>query len=159
LGSEIGEAEMFEYENSNINSLTDKAPYAVRFGEESRRIGIQCTTLDTYCAQTNIERIDVLKIDTEGSDYKVLQGSRGMLRKHAIKFIYFEFNDLQPRDGTSGGALMPIDSLLRPHGYRFVASYSDYIVTNGEMFAVSNALFALPPFAVNERKPALAGVQ
>jgi hypothetical protein len=70
-----------------------------------------------------------------------------MLQKHAIKFICFEFNDLQSKEGTFGGALMPIDALLRPHGYRFVASYNDYIVTHGEMFSVSNALFALPPLA------------
>jgi FkbM family methyltransferase len=155
LGCEIGEVEMFEYDDPKINSLTDKAQYAVRFGEKSRCTGVQCTTLDAYCARSKIERIDVLKIDTEGFDLKVLQGSSVMLQKHAIKFVYFEFNDLQPRDGTSGGALMPIDGLLRPHGYRFVASYNDYIVTDGEMFSVSNALFALPPLAVNEQKPSL----
>jgi len=159
LGSEIGEVEMFEYDNSKINSLTDKAQYAVRFGQKSLRIGAKCTTLDAYCAQSKIERIDVLKIDTEGFDFNVLQGSSVMLQKHAIKFIYFEFNDLQPREGTFGGALMPIYALLRPHGYRFVASYNDYIVTDGEMFSVSNALFALPPLAVNERKPSPSGAQ
>lgn len=153
LGSEIGECEMFEYEASTINSLTDQAQYAVRFGQKAHRINVQCTTLDAYCAQNNIERIDVLKIDTEGFDFMVLQGSGVMLQKHAIKFIYFEFNDLHPKEGRFGGALMPIDALLRPHGYRFVASYNDYIVTDREMFSVSNALYALPPVAVNERKP------
>lgn len=145
LGSEIGEVVMFEYNNSSINSLTDKAQYAVRFGQESQRISVKCTTIDAYCARSGIERIDVLKIDTEGYDFAVLQGSSVMLQKHAVKFIYFEFNDLLPTDGTSGGALLPIYDLLRPHGYRFVASYNDYIVTDGEMFSVSNALFALPP--------------
>ena len=145
LGSEIGEVEMFEYDGSKINSLTDDAQYAVRFGKKGRRIGVQCTTLDAYCARNKIEQIDVLKIDTEGFDFKVLQGSSVMLQRHAIKFIYLEFNDLQPKEGTFGGALMPIDALLRPHGYRFVASYNDYIVTDDEMFSVSNALFALPP--------------
>jgi FkbM family methyltransferase len=145
LGFEIGEFEMFEYDNSKINSLTDRAPYAVRFGQKSRRISVQCTTLDAYCAKTEIERIDVLKIDTEGFDFKVLQGSSVMLQKHAIKFVYFEFNDFQPSEEAFGGALMPIYALLRPHGYRFVATYNDYISTSGEMFSVSNALFALPP--------------
>jgi FkbM family methyltransferase len=145
LGSEIGEAVMFEYDNSSINSLTDRAQYAVRFAQTGRRISIQSTTLDTYCQQSEIERIDILKIDTEGFDLKVLQGSNEMLQKCAIKFICFEFNDLELREGTSGGALMPIYALLRPYGYRFVASYNDYIVTDGEMFSVSNALFALPP--------------
>lgn len=145
LGSEIGEVEMFEYDNSKINSLTDKAQYAVRFGKESRRLGVKCTTLDAYCAGNEIERIDVLKIDTEGFDFAVLLGSSVMLQRQAVKFLYCEFNDLLPSEGTSGGALIPIYDLLRPHGYRFVASYNDFIVTDGEMFSVSNALFALPP--------------
>ena len=45
----------------------------------------------------------------------------------------------------SGGALLPIAELIAPYGYHFVATYNDYIVTEGEMFGVSNALFALPP--------------
>jgi FkbM family methyltransferase len=147
LGSEIGEVEMFVYDESKINSLTDDAQYAIRFAKRGRRIGVQCTTLDAYCVQNKIERIDVLKIDTEGFDFTVLQGSSVMLKKGSIKFICFEFNDLQAREGTFGGALVPIDALLRPHRYRFVASYNDYVVTDGEMFSVSNALYALPPLA------------
>ena len=125
--------------NTTIRKSTaDEAQYAVRFGEKVRCItGVQCTTLDAYCAQSKIKRIDVLKIDTEGFDFKVLQGSSVMLQKHAIKFVYFEFNDLQPREGRFGGASMPIDAFLRRHGYRFVASYNDYIATDGEMFSVS----------------------
>ena len=68
-----------------------------------------------------------------------------MLQRRAIKFVFVEFNDLQPQKGRSGGALLPIDSLLHPNGFRFIASYNDLIVTEGEMFSVSNALFALPP--------------
>ncbi len=148
LGADIGEVVMFEYEGmSKINSLTSDAPFAVRFDRKGRRTSVKCTTLDAYCAENGVEWIDVLKIDTEGFDHAVLQGSAGMLQRRAIGFITVEFNDLQPKEGTTGGALVPIDQLLRPHGYRFVAAYNDYITTAGEMFAVSNALFALPQSA------------
>jgi FkbM family methyltransferase len=146
LGSEIGEVAMFEYDDSTINSLTDKARYAVLSERKGRRIVVPSTTLDNYCIQHQIERIDVLKIDTEGFELQVLQGSNAMLQKRAIKFIYCEFNDLELLEGATGGALVPISALLRPHGYRFVASYNDYIATaDGGMFCVSNCLFALPP--------------
>jgi FkbM family methyltransferase len=145
LGHEVGEVAMFQYDLSTVASLVPDTQYSTRFGGDSSRLTVQCTTLDSYCAQNKIERIDVLKIDTEGFDLMVLQGSQAMLQKHRIKFIYVEFNDLQPAHGTFGGALVPIDTLLRPYGYRFIASYMDYIVTEGEMFLVSNALFALPP--------------
>jgi FkbM family methyltransferase len=145
LGAAAGKIELFEYDLSKVNSLIPNAQFAVRFGKDALRIPVHCTTLDIFCEEHLVDQIDVLKIDTEGFDLVVLQGCPTMLKKRAIKFIYVEFNDLQPKDGTFGGALMPIDDLLRPHGYRFVACYNDYIVTEGEMFAVSNALFALPP--------------
>ncbi|CAN5721232.1 hypothetical protein BH10BAC3_BH10BAC3_33890 [soil metagenome] len=37
------------------------------------------TTLDSYCAEKEIERIDFLKIDCEGFDYKVLLGAKELL--------------------------------------------------------------------------------
>jgi hypothetical protein len=90
--------------------------------------------------------VGVLKIDTEGFELEVLRGGQGLLARRAVKFIYVEFNDLQPGDHTFGGALLPIDGILRHHGYRFIATYNDSIVTQGEVFVVSNALFALPEY-------------
>jgi FkbM family methyltransferase len=147
LGSEAGELEMFEYESSVLNSMVPDAQFAVRFGTTGRKIPVQCTTLDRFCSEADINALDVLKIDTEGFELEVLQGASMMLQRRAIKFVFVEFNNLQPQEGRSGGALLPIDSLLRPYGYRFIASYNDLIVTEGEMFLVSNALFALPPSA------------
>lgn len=147
LGSDAGEVEMFEYDESKVNSLTPNAHFAKRFGLEARSIWVKLTKLDTFCSENSIARIDLLKIDTEGFDLIVLEGCRSMLEKRAIKFIYVEFNDLQPKEGAFGGALMPFDVLLRPYGYRFVASYNDYIGAEGEMFSVSNALFALTPLS------------
>lgn len=145
LGSEAGEAELFVYDESKVNSLTPNAQYAKRYGKTGQSIRVAITTLDTFCMENGIDGVDVLKIDTEGFDLVVLEGCRALMERRAVKFIYVEFNDLQPKDGVFGGALMPFDMLLRPYGYRFVASYNDYIGTSGEMFSVSNALFALPP--------------
>jgi hypothetical protein len=103
------------------------------------------TTLDVFCEENSIGSIDILKIDTEGFDLIVLQGAERMLQNGRIKFIHVEYNDLQPKDGVFGGALVPMDTLLRQYGFRYVASYNDWANLEGEMFFVSNALFALPP--------------
>ena len=146
LGSEIGEKTMFEYSNSRINSLRPNAQFVARFMTEAiRQIRIDCTTIDRFCWDHRIERVDVLKIDTEGFDFEVLRGATSMLARRGIKFIYFEFNEIVSRGNTSGGALMPIDQLIRPYGYRFIATYNDYVLPEGELFLVSNALYALPP--------------
>jgi FkbM family methyltransferase len=144
LGSEGGDKVMFEYNCSLMNSLLPNAPGAVKWGPEAKQIEVHCTTLDRFCSDYDIKRIDVLKIDTEGFDLNVLKGASSMLARQAIKFIYFEFNDISHRSEASGGALVPIDQLIRPHGYRFIATYNDYVVLEGELFLCSNALYALP---------------
>lgn len=47
---------------------------------------------DAYCAEHGIERIDFLKIDTEGHDYNVLEGFSKMLAEGRIGRIQFEYN-------------------------------------------------------------------
>lgn len=49
------------------------------------------STLDGYIAQKGIERIDFLKIDTEGLDYKVLVGGAQAIKK--CRYIQYEHWD------------------------------------------------------------------
>ncbi|MEO6232646.1 MAG: FkbM family methyltransferase [Ferruginibacter sp.] len=51
---------------------------------------ISVTTLDAYCSINNIHKIDLLKIDTEGYEFNVLEGAANLLEKAAISFIYCE---------------------------------------------------------------------
>ncbi|SHN31777.1 methyltransferase, FkbM family [Cyclobacterium lianum] len=48
------------------------------------------TTLDSFSQAHNIDNIDFLKIDTEGSDYNVLMGSQSLLSSHRIQIIQVE---------------------------------------------------------------------
>lgn len=50
---------------------------------------ITIDTVDNFCGQNNIQRIDLLKLDTEGNELKCLLGSRQMLKN--IARIQFEF--------------------------------------------------------------------
>ncbi len=146
LGTDVGEVEMIEYDDSTTNSLTPNNPFSKRFNTHGRRsIRVQETTVDTFCSEHSIDNVDLLKIEAEGLDLAVLQGGSLMLQKRAVKFVVVEFNDLPPREGVVGGALMPCHDLLDTFGFRFVAAYNDYISTAGEMFSVSEALFCLPP--------------
>ena len=47
-----------------------------------------------FCIKNNIDKIDLLKLDTEGSEYEVLLGGRKMLLNNKIKTIFFEFNEM-----------------------------------------------------------------
>ena len=136
---------LFEYPWSPINSLVSDAQYAVRYSLIAKSIEVQCVTLDDFCDQHSIHEVDVLKIDTEGYDLNVLRGAQKILSGGNVRFIYIEFNDMLPKPGTTGGALVPISEFVAPFGFRFVATYSDFINPEGEMFIVANALFVLPP--------------
>jgi FkbM family methyltransferase len=142
LSDKAGEARFFDYGAfATSNSLVEDAQYATRAGHPVTIRSVECDTLDAFCSRHSIDRIDVLKIDTEGHETAVLQGASRMLSAHRIRFVYVEFNTLLPKVGTSGGALLPIGNILEPLGFRFVASYAEYMITTGDLFVTSNALF------------------
>jgi FkbM family methyltransferase len=73
--------------SSSIHPVTDA------FGCETHNtetIKVPATTLDEFCGQCGIESIDLLKIDTEGSDLAVLQGAQRLLSEDRIRAIHVE---------------------------------------------------------------------
>jgi FkbM family methyltransferase len=62
-------------------------------------------TLDKFCEDNSIEYIDFLKIDVEGFEFEVLNGSKKMLTNKKIKLIAFEHSPIllknQNRDPKS----------------------------------------------------------
>lgn len=55
---------------------------------------IDTVTLDSFVAGRGLNKIDLLKIDTEGSELAVLMGARQLLGDNLIDVIHFEFNEM-----------------------------------------------------------------
>jgi hypothetical protein len=55
-------------------------------------VSVPLTTLDLYCADAGIDRIHIVKCDTEGHDLSVLRGASGMLASGRIDVFQFEYN-------------------------------------------------------------------
>ncbi len=51
---------------------------------------VKTTTLDSFVRFNRINSIDVLKIDVEGSEHKLLKGAKNTLKKNKIKVIALE---------------------------------------------------------------------
>jgi len=114
----------------------------------AQSIEVSCLTLDSFCRREAIGSIDVLKTDTEGADLAVLRGAEGMLAKGLISFVYTEFFHFY--NGKYGTSLQEVATFLRPFGFQFIATYTEFVWVKGDdflaegadFFTCSNALFA-----------------
>uniref|UniRef100_UPI0025F7BAE2 FkbM family methyltransferase n=1 Tax=Phenylobacterium sp. TaxID=1871053 RepID=UPI0025F7BAE2 len=76
-------------------------------------------TLDGYCAEHGIDRVDFIRMDIEGAELKALMGSLAILDRdlpHVLLEIHPDM--LQARFGASGEAVL---DLFRDRGYRMFA--------------------------------------
>jgi FkbM family methyltransferase len=77
-------------------------------------IEVPTTTLDDYCSSRSIDRIDVVKVDVEGSEAKVLAGARRLLASGMIRMLIVEFNEVHLRD--AGRSRQAMVQWLGDHG-------------------------------------------
>jgi len=89
LGSHPGVANLDVYNSPGNNSLVEKLDY---YGERSwlRKEGseqVNVDTLDAVISRLGVVRVDILKIDTEGSELEVLRGSREVLERYHPKIV------------------------------------------------------------------------
>jgi FkbM family methyltransferase len=52
---------------------------------------VSLRTIDAFCKERDITKIDFLKVDVEGHELEVLLGARTLIQNKAIDFIQFEF--------------------------------------------------------------------
>lgn len=53
-------------------------------------IQVDANTLDTFCSENKIKAIDILKLDVQGAELKVLKGAVNLLKQKSINLIYCE---------------------------------------------------------------------
>jgi hypothetical protein len=75
---------------------------------------VALNTLDDYCAERSLEKIDFIKIDTEGHELAVLQGGKQLIKSGRLPLIQFEFNEMNI---VSKSVLKDFYALLQ--GYEF----------------------------------------
>jgi FkbM family methyltransferase len=75
---------------------------------------LRFTTLDRYCAERSIARIDFLKVDVDGYDYQVMLGARQILARSRATLLC-ELCDTTLRQ--QGDSLAQYVALLRELGY------------------------------------------
>lgn len=79
--------------NTDTNSILD----TIKIGATSdincktiRKETIEVTSIDEFCITNNIAAIDILKIDTQGSELAILKGMTALLENKKVKLIFTE---------------------------------------------------------------------
>jgi FkbM family methyltransferase len=145
LGDAPGESEITLYGDPGKSSLFSDLRGAHR-GSPARRETINVSTVDAFMNEHRIGILDLLKIDTEGFDLRVLEGSAAHLDNGAISLVYCEFHHFFPPPCAKGdqlGNLSSIYSFLTERGYRLLTIYTDGVHTD-EPLGSYNALFMSP---------------
>ena len=87
------------YEERDAGTHSSLVPGFARDGHSVREV--QVTTLDTIVQERGWKRIDFLKVDAEGYDFRVLKGAQGLLKHQEVGMVQFEYNDAWQLTGTS----------------------------------------------------------
>jgi FkbM family methyltransferase len=141
LSSEEGTVALNYSPNSTTTATVHEAMLASAWGFDVQKVEARITTGDKYVAEEDVQRLDILKIDTEGHDLSVLKGFHQTLAQRPIPMIQFEH----------GFVHIPARSLLRdfyeylqPLGYTIgrlhprCVEFKDYDLCEDEQFRMGN---------------------
>ena len=95
LGSEQGRKTMFTFEANVTNSLLQSAPESAGLVPDGAMASrdpceIESRRLDSFVRQAGVNRIDFLKVDTQGFELEVLSGAGDFLNPESIGLVQLE---------------------------------------------------------------------
>jgi len=102
------------YAHSRLSGFYDRKILKKRFRSKPEEIVVHVDTLDNFCFKNGINKIDFLKIDTEGEELNVLKGASDLLANKAISIMQFEYGGCYI---DSKSTLYEVYNLLLEYGY------------------------------------------
>jgi FkbM family methyltransferase len=104
-------------------------------------IQIQQKTMDSFVLENNIAIIDILKMDVQGGELKILHGAKNALTQKKIRFILSEIWFLEGYEDQP--LYHDIASYLSTFGYKPFGVYNIHYRKDGH-FLWGDAIFYLP---------------
>jgi FkbM family methyltransferase len=120
LGAKACRADFLENIDSTMSSFLELGSEG--WGNIIRKRSIEVRTIDDMVEELGIQRIDILKTDTQGYDLEVLYGAAESFKKNIIGMVYCEicFADLYKGQPSFEETC----KYLRSQGFRLAAIYT-----------------------------------
>jgi FkbM family methyltransferase len=136
LSKDIGQVAFNLNSSSGTNSILPTSIEAATTWdknvlETAETIQVNSTTLDDFIAKKNISQIDILKLDTQGSEYLVIEGAIEYIKKGKIKLIYMEIILMPTYVGQKH--FDEILKLLRTNNFTLFGIYNNNYSANGKL--------------------------
>lgn len=96
----------------------------IEHSESKGSYSVKVLTIDTFLKESNIDRIDIMKIDTEGYEIRVLRGAQNAIESGKIGFIKVECGT-NPCDDIHINFREILD-FLEPSGFRIFGVYDQW---------------------------------
>lgn len=132
LSDSPGEREFFRYANDELSSLHSLSSAPDAWFQNQKLLeqsSVPISTVDTMMQSLGLQKIDLLKIDTQGGDLEVLQGSRISFHQALVEWVMIEVNMVTMYEGQP--TFLEIHRFLLDHGLRFVHFYETVRGPNG----------------------------
>lgn len=126
----------FDENNSLISSVYKRKLDHFNMNMNSSEI-IQIITIDDYCENHNIKKVDFLKLDIEGNELNALIGAKDMISSGKIRFIQFEF----------GGCNIDSRTYFQDFYYLLKNQYNLFRITKEELYPINSYKESLEIFS------------
>ncbi|MHC4308851.1 MAG: FkbM family methyltransferase [Planctomycetota bacterium] len=145
LSNQKGKAKLLVNTDQSCNSMfprpTTGAKYYSKSSQIIDQIEVETQTMDTFCDSEGIADIDILKLDVEGAELKVLNGATRILTEKRIKLIFTEVMFVAHYEG--GCLFHEVSDFLSRYHYTLYNLYNLKRARNGWL-RWGNAIFLNP---------------
>lgn len=150
--AEHGSHTLFVNESTAANSLFESNSEVVRATgltalQNVGSVPVETIKLDDFCAEQEINTVDILKLDIQGGELEALRGAEALLQREAISLIYSEVEFVPFYQGQP--LFHDISSHLAKSGFRFLNLFN-VRRQNGQMLW-GDAIFIGPRLEMTRR--------
>lgn len=138
--------------NSLLRPLSSRERYSNSNSEVVDTTKVDVITLEDFCRKESISRINILKLDVEGSELSVLKGASELLKQEVVDLIYTEVMFVAHYE--EGVQFFELSRYLFDYGYTIFNLYDLKRSENGQI-RWGNAVFVSPHIraaVINKKK-------